>query len=431
MIESPELRAVDAAVSLLRIALCAYRIKVANPNSDIANCAAKVVNHASEAIPMPDISVTLNHVRVGWIERDSFTDCPAEEFEQRLQELDEYRSILRDYCRRHDYPQKNDAVTKNFQLLTNSFLKEYFTQKPTPGGADERQVRKSLVESLKSDDAGGKLFYGADKLVQCMFAGLRLTTELQCLKHLLDDGQTNGCLATFFETTMKEMHDEMTEFMQKWPEEVKSKATFRNRARIRSAVAAQQVLRDQFTLIWKSHADSISDFCTRLAGENQRIAGLIESHTKLALGLIPQCFSETANKPPPYWQRFTHEIDENLLDRSRDGILLARKLPMPVFQSSFVKALSVLLLGLNRVCEDGSLLERLVYLSLGLAVILGFIALKLIGHAMHHYGLDQAWFGFSSEVSIGVSLGVIAVTLALTTVASLIKSRKDDATADV
>lgn len=50
---------------------------------------------------------------------------------------------------------------------------------------------------------------------------------------------------------------------------------------------------------------------------------------------------------------------------------------------------------------------------------------------MHHYGLDQAWFGFSSEVSIGVSLGVIAVTLALTTVASLIKSRKDDATADV
>ncbi|MBD4653684.1 TerC family protein, partial [Xanthomonas citri pv. citri] len=42
-----------------------------------------------------------------------------------------------------------------------------------------------------------------------------------------------------------------------------------------------------------------------------------------------------------------------------------------------------------------------------------------------------AWFGFSSEVSIGVSLGVIVVTLALTTVASLIKSRKDDATADV
>ena len=78
----------------------------------------------------------------------------------------------------------------------------------------------------------------------------------------------------------------------------------------------------------------------------------------------------------------------------------------------------------------GSLLKRLVYLSLGLAVILGFIALKLIGHAMHHYGLDQAWFGFSSEVSIGVSLGVIVVTLALTTVASLIKSRKDDATAD-
>ena len=77
----------------------------------------------------------------------------------------------------------------------------------------------------------------------------------------------------------------------------------------------------------------------------------------------------------------------------------------------------------------GSLLERLVYLSLGLAVILGFIAVKLIGHAMHHYGLDQAWFGFSTEVSIGVSLDVIVVTLILTTVASLIKSRKDRAQA--
>ncbi|MSS45801.1 TerC family protein [Cutibacterium sp. WCA-380-WT-3A] len=74
----------------------------------------------------------------------------------------------------------------------------------------------------------------------------------------------------------------------------------------------------------------------------------------------------------------------------------------------------------------GSLLERLVYLSLGLAVILGFIALKLIGHAMHHYGLD-AHLGFSTEVPIGWSLGVIVATLVLTTVASLIKSRKDDA----
>ena len=68
----------------------------------------------------------------------------------------------------------------------------------------------------------------------------------------------------------------------------------------------------------------------------------------------------------------------------------------------------------------GSLLERLVYLSLGLAVILGFIALKLIGHAMHHYGLDQ-------EISIGVSLITIVATLVLTTVASIIKSKRDDA----
>ena len=75
----------------------------------------------------------------------------------------------------------------------------------------------------------------------------------------------------------------------------------------------------------------------------------------------------------------------------------------------------------------GSLLERLVYLSLGLAVILGFIALKLIGHAMHHYGLDQAWLGISTEISIGVSLITIVATLVLTTVASIIKSTRDDA----
>ncbi|ETJ36296.1 Tellurium resistance protein, partial [human gut metagenome] len=75
----------------------------------------------------------------------------------------------------------------------------------------------------------------------------------------------------------------------------------------------------------------------------------------------------------------------------------------------------------------GSLLERLVYLSLGLAVILGFIALKLIGHAMHHYGLDQAWLGISTEISIGVSLITIVATLVLTTVASIIKSKRDDA----
>ena len=71
----------------------------------------------------------------------------------------------------------------------------------------------------------------------------------------------------------------------------------------------------------------------------------------------------------------------------------------------------------------GNLLNRLVFLQLGLAVILGFISLKLVGHAMNHYGLDEKWLGFSAETSEGVSLGVIIVTLIVTTVASLTYSR--------
>ena len=36
----------------------------------------------------------------------------------------------------------------------------------------------------------------------------------------------------------------------------------------------------------------------------------------------------------------------------------------------------------------GGLLQRLVYLSLGLSVILAFIGVKLVLHAMHEYHLD-------------------------------------------
>ncbi|MCU1661723.1 MAG: tellurium resistance protein TerC [Pseudonocardia sp.] len=72
----------------------------------------------------------------------------------------------------------------------------------------------------------------------------------------------------------------------------------------------------------------------------------------------------------------------------------------------------------------GGLLDRLVYLSKGLAVILAFIGCKLIFEAMHHHGV--AW---APEVPILASLGVIVGTLAITTVASLAKSRKDEAAA--
>ncbi len=68
----------------------------------------------------------------------------------------------------------------------------------------------------------------------------------------------------------------------------------------------------------------------------------------------------------------------------------------------------------------GGLLEKLVYLSLGLAVILGFIGIKLILEALHLNGVESA-----PELSIPVSLGFIVVVLAVTTVASLRKVKKD------
>jgi tellurite resistance protein TerC len=65
------------------------------------------------------------------------------------------------------------------------------------------------------------------------------------------------------------------------------------------------------------------------------------------------------------------------------------------------------------------LLDRLVYLSTGLAIILAFIGVKLVLHWAH-----GIWPGVP-EVSTNVSLGVIVVVLVITTVASLIKSRND------
>jgi tellurite resistance protein TerC len=74
----------------------------------------------------------------------------------------------------------------------------------------------------------------------------------------------------------------------------------------------------------------------------------------------------------------------------------------------------------------GGLLRRLVYLSIGLAVILAFIGVKLVFHAMHEYELDKALgIPFSLEIPIWLSLTFIIVTLTITTVASLVKSRYD------
>jgi tellurite resistance protein TerC len=76
----------------------------------------------------------------------------------------------------------------------------------------------------------------------------------------------------------------------------------------------------------------------------------------------------------------------------------------------------------------GGLLTRLVYLSYGLAVLLGFIGIKLVLHAMHENelpflngGEHIAW---APDIPILVSLGAIVGILAITTVASLVASAR-------
>ena len=76
----------------------------------------------------------------------------------------------------------------------------------------------------------------------------------------------------------------------------------------------------------------------------------------------------------------------------------------------------------------GGLLKRLIYLSYGLAVLLGFIGLKLILHAMHENELPFINGGehisWAPEIPILVSLGAIVGILAVTTVASLVASAR-------
>lgn len=75
----------------------------------------------------------------------------------------------------------------------------------------------------------------------------------------------------------------------------------------------------------------------------------------------------------------------------------------------------------------GGLLKRLVYLSEGLSIILGFIGVKLILEALHtnrvtfiNGGEPVEW---APEIPTWVSLSVIVVVLAVATVASLLTTR--------
>jgi tellurite resistance protein TerC len=73
---------------------------------------------------------------------------------------------------------------------------------------------------------------------------------------------------------------------------------------------------------------------------------------------------------------------------------------------------------------DG-LLDRVIYLSKGLAVILGFIAVKLILHALHATTDLHV-----PEISTWVSLGVIVGVLAVTVIVSLVAVRRDPSLAE-
>ena len=68
----------------------------------------------------------------------------------------------------------------------------------------------------------------------------------------------------------------------------------------------------------------------------------------------------------------------------------------------------------------GGLLKKLVHLSYGLSIILGFIGVKLVLHAFHEAGVHVP------EISTPVSLGVICAVLVVTTITSLRSSRRQE-----
>jgi tellurite resistance protein TerC len=83
----------------------------------------------------------------------------------------------------------------------------------------------------------------------------------------------------------------------------------------------------------------------------------------------------------------------------------------------------------------GGLLTRLIYLSIGLGVILGFIGVKLVLDALHENSLPFLNGGqpLPSVPTVGIelSLGVIVGVLVVTTVASMIATRRRDRAAQL
>lgn len=77
----------------------------------------------------------------------------------------------------------------------------------------------------------------------------------------------------------------------------------------------------------------------------------------------------------------------------------------------------------------GGLLERLEYLKYGIAAILAFIGVKLVFHALHENELSFINGGQPvpvPEITTWISLGFIVFAMAVATIASLIKVRRED-----
>lgn len=72
----------------------------------------------------------------------------------------------------------------------------------------------------------------------------------------------------------------------------------------------------------------------------------------------------------------------------------------------------------------GGLMDKLIYLTKGLAVILGFIGVKLIVEALHGDDIHKIFSVEIPEISTQFSLLVIIATLLITTIASLFVSSK-------
>jgi tellurite resistance protein TerC len=73
----------------------------------------------------------------------------------------------------------------------------------------------------------------------------------------------------------------------------------------------------------------------------------------------------------------------------------------------------------------GDLIDRLIYLKYGIAFILGFIAVKLVFHALHENEVPFINGGhhveWAPEINTWVSLAVIVASMAVAVVASLVK----------